>query len=231
MSDKSFETGLSRLERAVALRQARARGFFTYTDLAAASAGGAGAAELLRAAAAACAALSLGYVTGLLALLTSTLVVSHAWLPALQLAARSAPLAAPAPAPLYSGNATLELTVDALTADLLVAELLSDRIEPSERLRCCAGWARLAEPYPAPARFDAVEHDRWAEPWRSKTALWNWLYRSSLVDPMQRWLERIDEYAELVRGWSLRGAAVAGAGADGWFDAGGLTALAAVSDR
>lgn len=181
VTEESFEAGLSRLERQVALKQAKARGFFTYTDLTVAC-DGALAAELLRALTAAC-------LTLLATLLTSALVVSHAWLPALRLiASRSTDLAAPdafvppAAPHTFVNNATVELTIDAL-ADSLVAP---------ERLECCGAWSRRRRGEPA----RAGSWGSWGS-WGSRARALTWLYWSTLASPVQRWLERVAQYAEL----------------------------------
>lgn len=195
MNEESFEAGLSRLERQVALKQAKARGFFTYTDLTAAC-DQTLTAELLRAltaAATACLALTA-------ALLTTALVVSHAWLPALRLAAvRSSDLALDtiispseyrSSPPTFLNNSTVDFTIDAL----------ADRLEATERLKCCAEWTRhRGHRAKAPTWNRRAELERMVEPWWSRTSALSWLYWGTLVSPVQRWLERVAEYAELAR--------------------------------
>lgn len=185
VNEESFEAGLSRLERQVALKQARARGFFTYTDLAAACDG----AALGRALAAACLALSAGAA----ALLASALLAAQAWR-LLALTSRGTELSAPALDPIvspaaplaftFANNATVELTIDALAAEP----------EAAQRLECCAAWRRQRE-RATWARRGEVER---LDPWSRTTAL-GWLPWSALVSPVQRWLGRVAEYAELSR--------------------------------
>ncbi|XP_073944536.1 uncharacterized protein [Choristoneura fumiferana] len=222
VNEESFESGLSWLERRVALKQAQERGFFTYGDLAAA-AGGAGE---LAAAGVACAALAAAYVATLTALLASALLAS-CWLPLLQAPAQPTAPAHPAgPPPPAAPLANLTVELPAFTSP-----------EPP---RCCTDWLR----YQATVETERNWHDaavkEWKsfEPWWSKTAVLTWLYRSSLVDPMQRWLERLDEYADLLAARAPAGGARCG-GEGGaprcvrqWLNLSKLGALAvSVSDR
>ncbi|KAJ2952422.1 hypothetical protein O0L34_g6726 [Tuta absoluta] len=201
VNEKHFEKGLQWLERRVALKQAQLRGFFTYGDLAAAS-DGAQIATALREAAEASVAAAASYVASLLALVTSALVVSATCLPAQHLLAalsttttRSAVSLAPArqhafPPPLtptqYIPNST-----DLL--DDLVERALSSRSAPA----CCQSWQRYTqETADKRSWFDGVVV---YEPWWSRASGLAWLYRSSLVSPLQRWLDKIEEYADLLK--------------------------------
>lgn len=210
MNEKKFETGLSWLERRVALKQAQLRGFFTYGDLAA-SCGAAPLGELLGALAASCAALALAYLAGLLALLASALLVSQACLPALHhLAATTTTTTTTtdATSPLDTNTTTPGLQPDLPVTDipnstldlLLDADELPEAPEPSDKIMCCSEWLRHRESASAPRRswYDSVVVNDWKS-WWSTTSAFNWLYRSSLVNPMQRWLERVSEYADLFR--------------------------------
>lgn len=209
VSDKSFEAGLLWLERQVALKQAQLRGFFTYADLAAAA-----DVDLLpplaRGLGAAAAALALAYLTSFVTLLTSTLLVSHAWLPALQYVASRPPLTPvsslsslnelstniitnslqPELTP-YTNNATL----DQSTIDILTEESVPDNF------KCCTKWTKYQDSTSNKRNwYDAIVVYDWKslEPWWSTTSVLNWLYQSSLVNPMQRWLDKLGSYAELV---------------------------------
>lgn len=203
VGEQHFENGLRWLERRVALKQAALHGFFTYSDLLA-SGDGALLAEALRALAASCALVALGYLASLLTLLTSTLVISQACLPQLQ--SLSAPATDPAPPALdYVAPLAVELSqlhlppsVANYSLDPLV-ELL--QAPDSDHLRCCTQWLKYHENTAKKAWSDSVVVYDWKtfEPWWSRTSVLNWLYQSSLVNPMQRWLEKINEYADLLK--------------------------------
>uniref|UniRef100_A0A2A4IVB1 Protein CNPPD1 n=1 Tax=Heliothis virescens TaxID=7102 RepID=A0A2A4IVB1_HELVI len=203
VSDKSFEAGLTWLERQVALKQAQLRGFFTYGDLVAAC-----DAALLPALARSLAGAAAAYVGGLVTLLTSTLVVSQAWLPALQYVAARASLSALSPLHLldtsiithslqqdltpYTNNATLDLS----TLDILAEESVPDSF------KCCVKWTKYQDSATSKRNwYDAIVVYDWKtlEPWWSTTSVLNWLYQSSLVNPMQRWLDKLGQAAELAR--------------------------------
>lgn len=209
VSEKSFEAGLLWLERQVALKQAQLRGFFTYSDLVAAS-DVALLPSLARGLGAACASLALAYVTSLVAFLTSTLVMSHAWLPALHYMATRTPLAPLAALDVldtniithslhseltsltsYTNNATLHQS----TLDILTEETVSDS------LKCCTKWTKYQDSTTSKRNwYDAIVVYDWKtlEPWWSTTSVLNWLYQSSLVNPMQRWLDKLGSVSELV---------------------------------
>ncbi|KPJ12220.1 Protein CNPPD1 [Papilio machaon] len=200
VNERSFEAGLLWLERQVALRQANLRGFFTYGDLAA-SCDGALLCEVVGALRAACAAAALAYLSGLLTLLTSTLVLSQAWLPALQYAAARGALSAldtnimPDKSDIapFLSNRTLDLVPDSPQVE-----------EPAlpDKLKCCTRWLQYHDRTETKNHWhdNVVAYD-WKsfETWWSKTPLLNWLYHSSVIGPMQRWLEIVDEYADLFK--------------------------------
>lgn len=196
VSDKSFEEGLLWLERRVALKQAQLRGFFTYSDLAA-SCSAALAGELLRAAAAA----ALAYAAGLLALLTSTLVVSHTWLPALQYIAARGSVSTTVDSQLSrSYQDAVAITTDLSNATVEM-QLYTTEDTVIDNLRCCDKWTKYHEyqelKMPKRTWYDCVvTHDWTFEPWWSKTSVLNWLYQSSLISPVQRWLEKMNQYIE-----------------------------------
>ncbi|XP_026742590.1 protein CNPPD1 isoform X2 [Trichoplusia ni] len=210
VSDKTFEAGLSWLERRVALKQARLRGFFTYGDLAAASEARLLAA-LARGLGAACAALALAYVTSLLALLAPALLLAPASSPASSTPAGLAPLDTlhtdiithnllPEPN-LYTNNATVDLS----SLDLPEEQTIPDSF------KCCTKWTTYQDSMAAKRNwYDAIVIYDWKsfEPWWSKTSVLVWLYQSSLVNPMQRWLDKLASYSELAGGW--RGAGCGG---------------------
>ncbi|XP_061711740.1 protein CNPPD1 [Cydia pomonella] len=156
VNNESFESGLSWLESQVALKQAKERGFFTYSDLAAAG-GDAGVAVVGTAAA----ALALAYVAALAA---SAWLVSCA-LPLLQPARLPA---AHTPAP--GLNASLPFP------------------DPP---RCCTSWLN----YHSTVNTPPVYPIDLQQPWFNIKTDFTW-YRSSLVDPLQKWLEKLDEYAD-----------------------------------
>lgn len=193
MNDHNFETGLSWLERRVALKQAQLRGFFTYGDLAAAGGGAVPLAELLGAGAGLL-ALVLGYFAGLLALVASTALVAPPGL-------MQRPTA---PAP---HDHTLQLQPDLTstqhipnsTIDLINLDSLSEEPDLPDKIMCCSKWLRHQESTPKRNWFDSVILYDWksSESWWSTTSVFNWLYQSSLVNPMQRWLERLERYADL----------------------------------
>ncbi|CAD0196591.1 unnamed protein product [Chrysodeixis includens] len=197
VSDKTFEAGLSWLERRVALKQARLRGFFTYGDLAAASEARLLAA-LARGVGAACAALALAYLTSLLALLA----------PALLLAPTAPPAPASQPHALHTDIITHSLLptpdpyTNNATVDLSTLDLPDEQTVP-DSFMCCTKWTRYQDSTATKRNwYDAIVIYDWKsfEPWWSKTSVLVWLYQSSLVNPMQRWLDKLNEYSELVSG-------------------------------
>lgn len=198
VSENSFEAGLVWLERQVALKQAHLRGFFTYTDLVA-TYDGALLADFVSSVSAAWLSLTLGYITSLMTFLTSALVVSHAWVPTLHfIASRTALntletlntniITHNYQPELYVNNATLEQTVD------LLEDIVTDKV------LCCSKWIQYKESVANKKTwFDTVLVYDWkSEPWWSKT-IHNWLYQSSLINPMQRWLGKINEYKDIVK--------------------------------
>lgn len=194
MNERSFEAGLLWLERQVALRQAGLRGFFTYSDLAASC-----DCALLREVAGALRAACAGYLSGLLTVLASTLVLSQAWLPALQYAAARGALSA-----LDTNVMTQQPDIAPFNNRTLDPAPESPPAEPAlpDKLKCCTRWLQYQD------RTDTKNHWQdnnnaydWKsfETWWSKTPLLNWLYHSSVIGPMQRWLEIVDEYADLFK--------------------------------
>ncbi|XP_053625597.1 protein CNPPD1 isoform X2 [Plodia interpunctella] len=175
VNEKSFESGLQWLEKQVALRQGRARGFFTYGELLAA-AGGAG---LRRAG-----LLLAGCVAALAACLASSLLLRHSLATAFS--------HTDVLAPLTYNNATL----DSATVDVLL------EMESQTGPKCCSKWTRYQEETIVTKRnwYDGVIADDWktSEPWWSTSVL-EWLYQSSLIDPMQRWLVKMTDYADMVK--------------------------------
>ncbi|CAG9095353.1 unnamed protein product [Plutella xylostella] len=200
VSEDEFQERLRWLERQVALKQAQLRGFFTYTDLAA-TCEPALLAELVRAVSSTCLALTLSYVSSLMAFVTSTLVISQAWLPTLQYVAatRSASLTT-VDSSVISSNMNAELpvfhnaTTDTSDEDVLEEPALSDA------LRCCTRWLRYQETTAPRKWYETVVISdlKLYESWWSETSVLNWLYQSSLINPMQRWLEKINEYGALI---------------------------------
>lgn len=193
VSDKSFEEGLLWLERQVALRQAQLRGFFTYTDLAAAC-NAALLGDAVRAAAAAAAASA----AGLLALVASALVVSQACLPPLR---PSHPLSAALDTTTFDHNYQNELPINLsnATVDIQTYTLSDDSV--TNNLRCCTKWLKYQEESePKKTWYDGVITYDWKfEPWWSRTSVLNWLYQSSLINPMQRWLEKMNQYIDFIK--------------------------------
>lgn len=185
----------------MALKQAALRGFFTYSDLQA-SGDGTVLAEALRVLAASCTLAALGYLASLLALLTSTLVISHVCLPQLQ--RLSAPVTDPAPAlhyvtPLAVEPSQMQVPSSVANSSLDLLPLLE--APDADSVRCCTQWIKYHESAAKKTWSDTVVVYDWKtfEPWWSRTSVLNWLYQSSLVNPMQRWLEKINEYADLLR--------------------------------
>lgn len=195
VSDESFEAGLLWLERQVALKQAQLRGFFTYSDLAASS-DAALLGDLIVSVSTACA----GYVTGLVTFLTSTLMLSHAWIPVLQYMAATSSLTTlntdvithslQPDLTAYLNNATMDTSLDILDEDESI----------QESLKCCTEWTKYQDrAKPKQNWYDTIVVYDWKtlEPWWSTTSILNWLYQRSLVNPMQRWLEKMNEYTDL----------------------------------
>ncbi|XP_068629767.1 protein CNPPD1 [Battus philenor] len=200
VNERSFETGLLWLERQVALRQANLRGFFTYSDLAA-TCDGALLANLVRSFSAACAAATLSYLASLMTLVTSTLVISQAWLPALQYAAARGALSA-VDTNIMTQEPDLIPYVANSTLDHIPDILLSEEPSVAEPPKCCLKWVQYQERMDTKKswfnNFMVIDMKSY-EPWWSKTPLLNWLYQSSLINPMQRWLEIVDEYSDLFK--------------------------------
>ncbi|CAH2086961.1 unnamed protein product [Euphydryas editha] len=196
VSEKSFAEGLAWLERQVALRQARLRGFFTYGDLTAACEA-APLGELARGATAACLGVALSYVGGLLALVASALVASHISLSSPSPAARGAPgaLEATRPTTTYLSS-DLAPPLSNTTVDLQTYTL-PEESTATFNIRSCDKWIRYRmESAPKKTWYDGiVVYDlKSFEPWWSKTSVMNWLYQSSLINPMQRWLEKMNQF-------------------------------------
>lgn len=186
----------------MALKQAQARGFFTYADLAAATASGRGGllGAVARGAGAGWLCAAAAYAASLAALLA--LVASSLLLARAAAALRAAPHAPAAPAA-YPANI---ITHDAMLAgnltDRLPEGVVLDEAEATEKLRCCTRWYRYREAEPArPTWSESVVVYDWRslEPWWSTTSVLNWLYQSSLINPMQRWLEKVNEYGAALR--------------------------------
>lgn len=181
----------------MALRQANLRGFFTYSDLAA-SCDVALLSVVARAVSAACAAAALSYLASLVTLLASTLVMSQAWLPTLPAADTNIMTQhnhSMNPAP-YLANTTLDHLPDLPSAHTEEPVL--------EKPKCCSKWQQYHHQDRVQTKknwYDTVVAYDWKsfEPWWCRTPLLNWLYHNSLIDPMQRWLERFDEYTSLFR--------------------------------
>ncbi|XP_046964508.1 protein CNPPD1 [Vanessa cardui] len=200
VSEKSFEDGLLWLERQVALRQAQLRGFFTYSDLAVACSTSL-LSELAQSVSTACLGVTLSYVSSLLTLVTSTLVISHAWLPAMQtLAARGSSVALDANLD-HSFRSDLESRLSNATVDLHTYGL-PDESPTTYNLRCCDEWFKYQkESSPKKTWYDGVVAYDWKsfETWWSKTSVLNWLYQSSLINPMQRWLEKMNQFIDFFK--------------------------------
>lgn len=196
VSEQSFSKGLTWLERQVALRQARLRGFFTYGDLAAAC-DAAALAEATRGATAACLGVALGYVAGLLALVASALVASQTCLPTLQSTAlRNTTGTLEASHPTTYSPSDITPPLSNATVDLQTYTLPEESTLTFD-LRGCDEWVRYQEENaPKKTWYDGiVMYDlKSFEPWWSKTSVMNWLYQSSLINPMQRWLEKLNQY-------------------------------------
>lgn len=195
VSDKSFEEGLLWLERQVALRQAHLRGFFTYTDLVA-SYNTVLVSDVVKSVSAACAAAALSYVAGLLTLVTSTLVISQTWLPTLQYIVARGSVSTAIDSSLnhkYQNELTTNLSNATVETQLYTSEE-----SVINNLRCCEKWSKYQELIePKRTWHDCVITYDWTfEPWWSKTSVLNWLYQSSLINPMQRWLEKMNQYIE-----------------------------------
>ncbi|XP_041976807.1 protein CNPPD1 [Aricia agestis] len=170
VSARSFSAGLARLERRVALRQGRARGWFTYGDLTAAAPAALPAAALASLAAAA-------------ALLASALLVAH-----------SSSLAPTQPA---TPRQTTTLHAD--VAPPASNATTDDRTEPlakrlADETRCCPAWLQYDRQETA---LPWLRHVPLPEPETSGGAA-EWLYRSALLNPLLRWLEQMSRYSELL---------------------------------
>ncbi|XP_063359963.1 protein CNPPD1 [Cydia amplana] len=204
VNNDSFESGLSWLESQVALKQAKERGFFTYSDLAAAGGGinehNAGVAV----AGAAAAAIALAYVAALSALVTSAFLVSYT-LPLLQLTQTT----------LLSTPQTLEPCLNA-TVDF------------TDTPRCCTDWLN----YHSTIKTPQVYSVNLQEPWFKIETDFTW-YRSSLVDPLQKWLEKLDEYADeyIFKSSKCSGSAMQPRCVRQWLNLSQLGGLVVISDR
>ncbi|XP_063822115.1 protein CNPPD1 [Ostrinia nubilalis] len=213
VSEKSFESRLQWLERAVALRQAAARGYFTYADLAAAC-DAAMLAALARAAAAAAALLAAAAAV-LLALAGAALLARAA------LAAHSGTAAAARPVATFEANVIASEAAPARPAPdndtvELATRVLDDALREPERPACCGAWARRGAPPPAAER-------RAPEAWWSPAV--SWLHQNSLVGLVRRWLGRAARREWAARSWGPQPHCQ-------WLNLSRLGALAAaVSDR
>lgn len=199
MNDKSFEAGLVWLERQVAMRQAQLRGFFTYTDLTA-TCDSELFGDVLKAVSSAWVTLTLSYLSTLMTVVTSTLVVSQAWLPTLQLMASriSSPavvetnLITPENRPaIYLNNDTLDNMINLQIENEFLTETIT----------CCTKWMQHREAVSSKKSWyesAIVQVDFNFEPWWSRTSVLNWLYQSSLISPVQRWLDRVNVYADFI---------------------------------
>uniref|UniRef100_S4P4Y7 Protein CNPPD1 n=1 Tax=Pararge aegeria TaxID=116150 RepID=S4P4Y7_9NEOP len=189
VSDKSFESGLLWLERQVALKQAQSRGFFTYSDLAATCD------ATLAAAIARDAILGLSTI---LALLTSAVVLLLAHGVAKTTLSTNISPASPLRTTQIIPNLS-NGSVETQTYDTVYG--LNEDSVPTN-FECCNQWLKYQETIETKRNwFDAVVLYDWKsfEPWWSKTSVMNWLYQSSLITPMQRWLEKNNLYAEVFK--------------------------------
>lgn len=175
----------------MALKQARLRGFFTYADLAA-SCDHKLLQDVIKSISTACLALSLTYITSLMTFVTSTLVISQALMPTMQTqlasnrTALSVDSALPQEMPLAFGNRTLEDT----TADVLSS------------VKCCSDWSKFEETLVVPKNWysgNVVDTGDTFVPWWSKSSVLNWLYQSSLINPTQRWLEKLASFRNFIQ--------------------------------
>lgn len=195
VSKQSFEERLQWLEKEVAIRQARERGFFTYTDLRVISeqmpTGNLG--EMLTTLSAATVALAAGYTATLVTLLASTLLVTQTWLipSTAQISMQ----------PRSMGDVPMSGLVNTTLEEMLKSDDMLDEVTTDQVLRCTK-WLKYEDKTMRRNDWimDVVIND-WMlfESWWCKTSVLNWLYQSSLINPMQRWLQKLNDISGLVK--------------------------------
>lgn len=204
ISEQAFDNGLSWLEKQVAMKQANQRGWFTYTDIVAAS-GNLGISDVVKSLTFVCVSLSLSYLTSLAALFTSTLLVTNSLLPILS--QNISPIST-VPTSVTDVNATLNDTQTFVHPDdsdnLLNHQIILNYVEANksevERPTCCPNWDRYYSGF-----YKKHNKKYWSEVsyendvenaqvfWWSTTSITNWLYQTSLITPLQKWLDKISE--------------------------------------
>ncbi|CAK1552700.1 unnamed protein product [Leptosia nina] len=205
VSEKTFEAGLSWLERQVAIKQAQMRGFFTYSDLII-SYDPTLLKELLKSVSSACFALTFGYVTSFITLVTSTLVMSSVWVPALEYIMMRGCHSTVIHTHAMSTSKDLQQE-QANTSLYNSADLTLEFSVNLENIKCCENWQRYQDHSENSHRAKkswyngVIENDlKLFQTWWSKTSVLNWLYQSSLINPMQRWLDKVKEYVDFTSG-------------------------------
>lgn len=180
----------------MALRQSRQRGYFTYTDLRIASEylSPAALAEMLTSLSAATLVLAIGYATTIVTILTSALLVSQS------LTSTPSQVSKPSSLQLNTTNMQLYNPVNLTLEEIIKSDILEEDL--NEKVKCCTKWLTYQEECePRKIWSEEVVMDNWMtfESWWSKTSVLNWLYQSSLINPMQRWLEKLDDIGQLVK--------------------------------
>lgn len=137
-----------------------------------------------------------------MALVTSTLVISQAWLPSLHyMVATRTTAPSVHNANIIRTNTDIGYLVNITLEEILRTDILVDDSYMSDQVKCCTKWMTYQDrEIPNKIWTDSVVSDEWktSETWWSKTSVLNWLYQSSLINPMQRWLEKLNEFGEFI---------------------------------
>ncbi|XP_045514905.1 protein CNPPD1 isoform X1 [Pieris brassicae] len=201
INEKTFEIGLLWLERQVAMKQALMRGFFTYTDLSV-TCNKTLMNELMKSVCCACFTLTLSYLSSFLTLVTSTLVVSNVWLPSLEVVATRGSIATDISSHSIS-TSDMYLQPQLFNTTLAqIAEIIVEENVDSQFIKCCVNWQKYHDKNENKKNWywGVVAYDfKSFQTWWSKTSILNWLYQSSLINPIQRWLEKINKYADFIK--------------------------------
>lgn len=200
INEKSFESGLSWLERQVAIKQGQMRGFFTYSDLAV-TYDKYLLKQLIHSVSSAWFALTLSYLTSFVTLVTSTLVISNVWLSNVEYIAAKGNITTDISSHIIPSDMNLHLKLTNISLDHITDVILEQTVD-LQTLKCCEDWHKYQDKAQTKKKWyqGVVLYDlKSFQPWWSKTSVLNWLYQTSLINPMQRWLEKVNKYANLIK--------------------------------
>ncbi|XP_022124375.1 uncharacterized protein LOC110999568 isoform X2 [Pieris rapae] len=200
INEKTFKSGLLWLERQVAMKQALMRGFFTYTDLSV-TCNKTLMNELIKSICCACFTIAFSYLSSFITLVTSTLVVSNVWLPTLEAIAARGSIATDISHSIYTRNMYLQPQLLNTTLAQIPEIIVEENVD-SQFIKCCVNWQKYQDQSETKKNWyrGVVTYDfKSFQTWWSKTSVLNWLYQSSLINPIQRWLEKIYKYADFIK--------------------------------